>query len=178
MKICECKKFSHNCKKHNSKNFCECGKYKWSCKIHHPFHSPLELTIRRMIGNSKRTDERLGIYDKDNFIDKKFIYKLVDKCRMKCYYCKCKMTAGNSCKTHMSIERLNNNIGHIKSNSVLACLNCNIRKVGNKPNLTVDTNIDADIKVFDNINVKSILLDGKYHITNNSNAVVKIEILK
>jgi hypothetical protein len=128
-----------------------------------------------MIGNSKRSDERMNLYDEDNFIDKKFIYKLVDKCKMKCYYCKGKMTAGNSCKTHMSIERINNNIGHIKSNSVLSCLSCNLKKVGNKPNLTIDTS--EHIKIFDNVSEKKIIIDNKFLITNNTNKMIKIEII-
>jgi hypothetical protein len=89
------------------------------------------------------------------------------------------MTAGYKCPTLLTIERLDVKEGHIRNNCVFCCLSCNLKKLHNKkPNLTIDTNIDADIKVFDNINVKSILLEGKYLITNNSNSVVKIEILK
>jgi len=174
MKFCKHNNYKCNCRKCSKKNFCACGKYKWSCKLHHPFHSPLELTIRRLIDNSRTTDKKLGLHDIDNFIDKKFVYNLVDKCSMKCYYCKCNMTAGNSCSTHLSIERLDTTLGHIKSNCVLACLKCNHKKLHKKPKLSIDT---TDIKVFDNINTKTILLDGKYKITNNSNAIVNIEIL-
>jgi hypothetical protein len=90
------------------------------------------------------------------------------------------MTAGYRCDTLLTIERLDVKEGHVRDNCVFCCLKCNLKKLHNKtkPNLTIDTNIDSDIKVFDNINVKTVLLDGKYQITNNSNAVVKIEILK
>ncbi len=179
MKLCKHGNYKCNCRKCSKKNYCKHSLYKWSCK-ECSIYSPMELTFRRILLNSRNTDKKLGLYDEDNFITKKWLYNHLTEYGMTCFHCDIQMTAGYRCDTLLTIERLDVKVGHNKDNCMFCCLKCNLKKLHNKPkhNLTIDTNIDTEIKVFDNINVKSILLDGKYHITNNSNAVVKIEILK
>ena len=68
-------------------------------------------------------------FDADHFVDRFFLYRLVEDYKH-CYYpdCSVKLQFITFGKDLASIERLNNTLGHIKSNCVLACLNCNLRR--------------------------------------------------
>ena len=81
-----------------------------------------------------------NIYDADRFIDKCFLEGLVEDYKQ-CYYGDCQDAVGlgpvNLQYTEYrndlaSIERLDNSIGHIKSNCVLCCLKCNVSKKSEK----------------------------------------------
>ena len=108
---------------HNiNKNYCKiCGDEK-------------KITIRNMLVGSKTTDKKINLYDPVNFIDKCFVKNLIEDCEDKCYYCNCELQYIIKQSNLASIERLNNSLGHIKSNCVISCLKCNISKVGNKLN--------------------------------------------
>ena len=82
-----------------------------------------------MIRHSKEADIKKDLYDANNFIDYCFISSLVDE-STKCYYCKVQMQFIEYNSTLCTIERLDNKIGHIKSNCVLACRTCNVSRVG------------------------------------------------
>ena len=61
--------------------------------------------------------------------------KLLDYPDLECYYCKKVMEFNpTNRKNLVTIERLNNSIGHIKSNCEFCCLNCNAKKISNKIN--------------------------------------------
>jgi len=81
--------------------------------------------------NSKQSDKKYNRFDVDRFIDKCFLKELV-KDYQNCYYCEVKLQYVDYNDTLATIERLNNNIGHIKSNCVLSCRKCNLSKVGQK----------------------------------------------
>ena len=78
-------------------------------------------------------DKKYGIYDADRFIDKCFLKGLVED-YPNCYYsdCNVKLQYVYYQDDLATIERLDNKIGHIKSNCVLACLKCNKQKKSNK----------------------------------------------
>jgi hypothetical protein len=84
-----------------------------------------------MIKHSKHRDKKSNLYDPNNFIDKCFLKGLMDE-SMQCYYCSIIMQLINYNDSLCTIERLNNQIGHIKSNCVLACRKCNISRVGQR----------------------------------------------
>ena len=67
-----------------------------------------------------------NIYDADRFIDKCFLEGLVEEYKQ-CYYgdCEVNLQYTEYQDDLASIERLDNSIGHIKSNCVLCCLKCN-----------------------------------------------------
>jgi hypothetical protein len=94
----------------------------------------LKLTIQRFIKNSKNSDKLNNIFDIVNFIDKDFCKLLIEDSNNKCCYCKCELELINYGSKLMTIERINNSIGHIKSNVKIACFNCNVSKVGNLVN--------------------------------------------
>ena len=93
----------------------------------------LKLAFKQWIISRRQYDKMRNIYDADRFIDKCFLEGLVEEYKQ-CYYGDCKDADGlgpvNLQYTEYqddlaSIERLDNSIGHIKSNCVLCCLKCN-----------------------------------------------------
>ena len=94
---------------------------------------PIKVSIKQWIISRRQYDKKRNIYDADRFIDKCFLEGLVEDYKQ-CYYGDCKDADGlgpvNLQYTEYqddlaSIERLDNSIGHIKSNCVLCCLKCN-----------------------------------------------------
>jgi hypothetical protein len=49
-----------------------------------------------------------------------------------CYYCECELQYVLYQSDMATIERIDNELGHIKSNCVLACRDCNLGRVGSK----------------------------------------------
>ena len=86
------------------------------------------------MSNTKQNDIKYNRYDADRFIDKCFLKGLIEDyatyyyedCRTPLQYTKHQYNLA-------TIERINNNIGHIKSYCVLCCLSCNNKR---KSNLT------------------------------------------
>jgi hypothetical protein len=110
---------------------CEHDILKFNCK---KCNEPIKITIKNMINHSKQTDKKLNIYDADRFIDKCFLEGLIEE-YPNCYYqdCNVELQYVEYQDDLATIERLNNTIGHIKSNCVLCCLKCNrMRKSNSK----------------------------------------------
>jgi hypothetical protein len=84
-------------------------------------------TVRNWIKHSRSSDKERNRFDIVNFIDKDFCRLLIQE-YPRCYYndCNVELQYRNHNGTLATIERLNNNIGHIKTNCVLACLKCNL----------------------------------------------------
>ena len=74
---------------------------------HNPKHRP-----RFILQDSRAYDQSHGL---DNDVDREFIAKLIQH---GCSYC------GES-KIKIGLDRINNSIGHIRSNVVAACIRCN-----------------------------------------------------
>ena len=85
-----------------------------------------------MIKTSKQADKKKNLYDIVNFIDYCFMENLIEDCENKCYYCKCDIQFLHYKDNLGTIERLNNKYGHIKTNCVIACRTCNLKRVGQK----------------------------------------------
>ena len=99
-----------------------------------------KVNIEQWIFSRRQYDKMRNIYDADRFIDKCFLKGLIEDYKQ-CYYGDCKDADGlgpvNLQYTEYqedlaTIERLDNSIGHIKSNCVLCCLKCNNLKKSNK----------------------------------------------
>jgi len=98
-------------------------------------HNPLHLKILNMITNSVASDTKKNrTYDENDYIDYDFLYNLWEKQEGKCGYecCKCEMVLTFNKDTRnpyqVSVQRLNNDIAHIKSNVILSCFMCNVIK--------------------------------------------------
>jgi len=122
-----CRKYAYNkwvCYKIDGSFYCKHNYDKNLCKI---CSNPLKITIKNWISNSKKSDKKYNRYDVDRFIDKCFLKELV-KDYPNCYYCKIELQYIDNNDTLATIERLDNSIGHIKSNCVIACRKCNLSR--------------------------------------------------
>jgi len=129
--ICEHNRQKSHCVECCGSSICIHKKQKLSCK---QCGDEIKITIQTMIKDSKHSDKKHNRYDIVNFIDKCFVKNLIEDCKDKCYYCQCDLQYMVRQRNLATIERLDNSIGHIKSNVVIACFHCNCKKVGNKLN--------------------------------------------
>jgi len=122
-------KYKSRCKDCNGASICIHNKRKSQCK---ECNDPIDITIKRMIYDSKQKDKKHNRYDEPNFIDYPFIQNLLSESNDKCYYCSCELQYTYYTNNLATIERLDNSLGHIKSNCVIACRTCNYTKVGSR----------------------------------------------
>lgn len=125
---CEHNVYKYDCKDCKGSSICEHDKHRKVCKI---CRDPIDVTIRRMINSSKQEDIKRNRYTPDNYIDRDFLSDLI-KNNLNCFWCNCVLQYMYYKNDLATIERLDNSIGHIKSNCTLACLSCNTRKLSNK----------------------------------------------
>ena len=119
--ICEHNRQKQTCKECGGSNICEHNRQKYDCK---ECGDPIEITITNMIKNSYQSDRKRNRYDANNFIDKDYLRMIIDihKC---CIYCKCELQFIERNDNMATVERINNDIGHTKVNTVIACFKCN-----------------------------------------------------
>ena len=125
---CEHGRRKYQCKECDGVGICIHNVRKTQCKL---CNDPIDITIKSMIRGSKKEDKKHNRYDELNFIDYPFIQNLISVSNDKCYYCSCELQYTYYTNNLATIERLDNELGHIKSNCVIACKFCNISKVGN-----------------------------------------------
>lgn len=123
-------KYKNQCKScKKEKTTCSHGRQRSQCK---KCSDPVKVTINYMISNNKHSDKKHNRYNEENFIDKPFLIQLINQ-KKRCNWCKCKLTYTKKHALDLgTIERLDNSIGHIKSNCTLACYSCNSKKLSNK----------------------------------------------
>lgn len=126
--ICIHNREQYNCIDCSGKGICEHKKKRCNCKI---CGDALDITIKNIIRNSRKVDKMKGIYDSNMSIDYCFVAGLFKE-YSKCYYCYVKMQTIEFKSDMATIERIDNSLGHIKTNCVLACHKCNISKRGKK----------------------------------------------
>ena len=131
--ICIHKKRKSICVDCNGFNICIHEKHKSGCKL---CGDKLKITIRNMINCSKYKDKKYNRFNESEFVNYKFLENLIKESNLICYYpfCKKKLNLDKANTALASIERLDNTIGHTKSNCVIACLECNNKKVGDNFN--------------------------------------------
>ena len=124
--ICPHGRLRNQCKDCGGAYICEHNRIRSHCKECMNAEQKIEFIQKKMIRNSRHSDKEKDRYDADNFIDKCFLEGLFEDSQ-NCHYCDVEFTYNQRCDTFVTIERLNNTIGHIKSNCVLACFHCNNR---------------------------------------------------
>ena len=78
-----------------------------------------------------KQDEQKNRIDEDNPLLLNDIYELLIESHMKCYYCKQEVYIYYEKyrdKSQWTLERINNDLGHFKSNCVISCLECNLQR--------------------------------------------------
>ena len=121
----------HNKRKEcTGSQICPHSRQKQTCK---KCSDPVKVSIKQWIFSSRQCDKMRNIYDADRFIDKCFMEGIVEDYKQ-CYYRDCKVILQYTEYQDdlATIERLDNSIGHIKSNCVLCCLKCNLSKKSKK----------------------------------------------
>jgi len=121
--ICQHDRRRNHCKDCDGASICEHNKTRIICKI---CSDPLKVTIRNMLTGAKQSDKKYNRYDVVNFVDYCFVENLLED-YTHCYYedCKKELQIIERNDSLATIERINNNLGHIKSNCVICCLHCN-----------------------------------------------------
>lgn len=94
--------------------------------------NPLKVKLQDMIYNSKKADNKSErFYEEDDYITLDFLQGLYQS-NMNCFYCKVLMSMTFNPKTkdkdQITIQRINNDLPHIKSNIVYSCFECNCNK--------------------------------------------------
>jgi hypothetical protein len=107
----------------------------WNHLFGEDFEAPLRtLSVRQItakIGGYRAQDLKNGLFDPEKFVDVESVLVLLKNAEMKCFYCKMRVQV---LYQHVrepeqwTLERLDNDEGHNKSNVVIACLKCNLRR--------------------------------------------------
>ena len=129
--ICEHNRQKFSCKECGGRSICKHNRQKSHCK---ECNDPIDLTIKRWIMHSKKEDIKKNRYDdecKNNFIDYDYCMELVNFYKH-CYHCRVPLQYIHYQDDLATIERLDNKIGHMKLNCVLACKTCNCKRVSDK----------------------------------------------
>ena len=128
--ICPHNRLKYQCKECKGAQICPHNRQKARCK---KCSDPIKVNIEQWIFNSRQYDKMNNIYDADRFIDKCFLKGLIEDYKQ-CYYrdCEVNLQYTEYQDDLATIERLDNSIGHIKSNCVLCCFKCNLSKKSNK----------------------------------------------
>ena len=126
---CEHGREKCKCNDCGGSQICEHGRKNYDCKN---CGDPIKIVIKKWISNCRACDKKYNRYDADRFIDKCFLKGLVED-YPNCYYedCQVELQYVNYGDDLASIERLDNRLGHVKSNCVLTCLKCNNLKKSN-----------------------------------------------
>jgi hypothetical protein len=87
--------------------------------------------VERKINSYKNQDKRKHIFDESIFITYNEVLEKLVISKLKCYYCKrnCLLMFSNYReKTQWTLDRIDNDVGHSKDNTVICCLECNLKK--------------------------------------------------
>lgn len=94
-------------------------------------NNTVQRELKKKIASYKSQDHHKNIYSYEHFIDFNFVVNLLQKSELKCYYCKnitLLMYDNVREPKQWTIERIDNKFGHNKDNSVIACLDCNLKR--------------------------------------------------
>ena len=126
---CQHNRTRRHCKDCGGSQICQHNKERRHCKL---CSDPLKITIKNMIRSSKCSDKKYDRYDVCNFVDYSFLENLLDDYSHCCYPdCNKELQIIHYRDDLATIERLDNSIGHIKSNCVICCFKCNNMRKSN-----------------------------------------------
>jgi len=87
--------------------------------------------INQKLYGYKCQDIQKGLFSESEFIDILFVIQKMIDCNNLCFYCKNPVYVLYEYvrePKQWTVERIDNNFGHNKSNIEIACLNCNLRR--------------------------------------------------
>lgn len=120
------KQVCHEC---NGISICNHGKQKRRCRQ----CLGILASMRIMLETSRASDIKKDLFNADEFIDMSTLQKLFDdNPNLLCPYCQEEMNMEELNLKLVTIERIDNSIGHTKSNCILACFGCNSKRIGQR----------------------------------------------
>ena len=122
-------RIKYTCRECRGSGICLHNKHKSQCKL---CNDPIDITIKHMIRSSKQEDKKKNRYYESEFVDYEFLKKLIDITNDICVYCDCPLQYTNYTSDLATIERIDNELGHIKSNVLISCYKCNVSHVGHR----------------------------------------------
>ena len=87
--------------------------------------------IERKISGYRQQDQKKQIFDKNKLISLLETLLKLDKCKLKCYYCKERVKILYRIvrdPKQWTLDRIDNNLGHNYDNVVVCCLECNVKR--------------------------------------------------
>ena len=92
--------------------------------------------IERKIAGYKQQDQKKDIFDENKLISLQETILKLDKCKLKCYYCKERVNILYRIvrdPKQWTLDRIDNDKCHSDENTIISCLSCNLkRRVTNK----------------------------------------------
>jgi hypothetical protein len=87
--------------------------------------------ICQKISGYRSQDIEKGLFVEGEFVDSIIVLNKMVECKNQCYYCKNLVEILYEYvrePKQWTLERINNKVGHNKTNVVIACLNCNLHR--------------------------------------------------
>jgi hypothetical protein len=87
--------------------------------------------ICNKISGYKSQDVEKDLFNEPEFVDYKSVLEKMTECKNQCYYCKNLVHVLYEFvrePKQWTLERIDNKLGHNKTNVVIACLNCNLHR--------------------------------------------------
>ena len=124
--MCEHKRQKSKCIDCGGASICEHKRQRAGCK---QCTNPQKVMIEHWMRNSKKSD----IHRKqETNITREFCAKIIAESQNKCCYCAVELQMLEYSANLMTIERIDNRIGHVVGNCRVACFHCNCAKAGDK----------------------------------------------
>jgi len=96
-----------------------------------PILQHFQKLVQTKMNSYLKQDEQKNRIDEEKPLLLNDIYELLIESHMKCYYCKHEVYIYYEKyrdKSQWTLERINNDLGHFKSNCVISCLECNLQR--------------------------------------------------
>ena len=124
--ICEHKRRRALCADCGGGSMCEHERQRAHCK---QCTDPQKVLIEHWMGGSKQADTRRG---QETNITREFCTQLITESGNHCCYCAVELQMLERAPNLMTIERIDNRLGHVVGNCRVACYHCNSARVGDQ----------------------------------------------
>ncbi len=87
--------------------------------------------IEKKINGYKHQDIDKKVLDESSFVKFDHVITKMKNCEMKCFYCKKEMYIFYELvreNNQWTLDRINNDIGHVTDNVLISCLECNLKR--------------------------------------------------
>jgi hypothetical protein len=125
--VCEHNRDKSRCVDCKGSRICQHNKDKRICRL---CSDPTHITIRGWLYGLKYEDIKKNRYNEQEFITYEYCEFLIEESKNQCCYCACELQMIERKSDMLTIERIDNSIGHIIGNCKIACFHCNVSHVG------------------------------------------------